>query len=325
MSETTPNAGGDALSVDAAVSLLTSPVEQEQEQAPEDAPQEAAPEAEEIEAEPSAETPEEEAETPDPEETEGDETPVEAVEPPRYWAKDAKEAFAKLPPELQAVVLAQEGPREEAAAKAKQEAAEVRQKADQEIAQINSVVERLNQFLPDAIQRHQSKWDNIDWTAWAKQDPEGAIRGRFEFEQEQANLKQIAEAKAQAETVAFQKFLAEEVGKLAGTPLEAEPVRQEVGKYLLDTGISQDALRHVSAAELTIAHKAMMWDRAQAQLKSKPPVVKPAAPPKPAAKPAAAPVQSSAIRTATEAKNRFSQTRAVDDAVALLLAMDKKR
>jgi segregation and condensation protein A len=123
MSESaTPETG--ALSVDQAIaSLLPAAEPVEQEQASE-APLEA---AETTEPEGETKTPEDAeagAETP----TEGEEAeaaaePVEALEPPRYWSTEAKARFAELTPDLQAVVLSQEGPREEATAKAKAEAA----------------------------------------------------------------------------------------------------------------------------------------------------------------------------------------------------------
>lgn len=308
------------LSVEAAISSLTeTPVEHEE--APVEAGEAPEPEPE-IEADPTAE---DDASEPD-EAADGveDEEPAEAaapVEAPVYWTQDAKAKFAELPPELQAVVLSQEGPREAAAAKAKQEAAEYRAQADQEVAKVHTLAEQLNQFLPKALESFKGKWDGIDWEAWVDQDPEAALKAKFAYDADQATMAQLQAATQEAETQAHVAFLKAEAAKLPDlAPDLADPEkgperRTKVAQHLLSMGIAPEALKTISAAEMAIAYDAYLYRQAKAGLTAAP-KPKPA-PVKPVVKPAAAALPQN--RT-TQAANRFAQTRSVDDAIAVLLA-----
>lgn len=308
-----------ALSIDQAISQLTQePVEAVTEE-------QAAP-AQDTEGETSApEVTEDGDETPT-EETEAEAEETEAVEPldpPKYWSQDAKAKFAELPPELQAVVLAQEGPREEAAAKAKAEAAEVRKAAEAEVQAIRQLGETLTQVLPQALERFKSKWDGVDWKATLeaygaeetlklKEDMAADIAALQALEANQQRAMQIAAENAR-------KADAERLRQLAPHLVEDEAKRNEVIDYVVKTyGVDREVAKSSATAfEFAIAEKAMKWDRAQAALASKP-KTQPApikAPVKPGAK-SVSPTQS----TAQQVKNRFSQTRSVDDAVALLLS-----
>jgi hypothetical protein len=320
MSESMQPVESAPLSVEAAISSLT-----ETPQAHDEAPVEAgeAPEPEpEIEAAPTAE---DDASEPD-EAADGaeDEEPAEAaapVEAPVYWSQDAKAKFAELPPELQAVVLAQEGPREAAAAKAKQDAADYRAQADQEVFKVHKLAEQLNDFLPKALESFRGKWDGIDWEAWVEQDPEAALKAKFAFDADQATLGKLQAATQEADDQAHVAFLKAEAAKLPElAPDLADPVagperRTKVAQHLLSMGIAPEALKTISAAEMAIAYDAYLYRQAKAGLTAVP-KPKPT-PAKPVVRPAAAaPPQN---RT-TNAANRFAQTRSVDDAIAVLLS-----
>src|SRR5690242_11022318 len=94
---------------------------------------------------------------------------VDRLAPPKYWSKDAKARFAELDPDLQAVVLSQEGPREAAAARAKAEAEHVRTAAVQEAAQARHLLEQLAEALPEALQSFNARWQGTpDWAAIAE-------------------------------------------------------------------------------------------------------------------------------------------------------------
>lgn len=323
MSETTVSTDSGPLSVDQAVESLLAPAQSEEHE--EAAPAEAAAEPE-IEGEPTPEEPTDQAETPEEEGEAEEAAPAVALEPPKYWGQEAKARFAELPPELQAVVLEQEGPREEAAAKAKQEAAKVRQEADHQVAQVQQIVVGLNELVPKALETFKSRWDGIDWIATIKEHgPEQAAIWKAEMEAEQAQLSQLHAARAEAEQVARQAFVKAEMAKLQGTELEAPEARNEVAKYLLSEGYEASDVERVSADDLKIARKAMLWDRAQAALKAKPPAPKPVAPVRQAVRPAAAAQSSTEQRNATQIANRYAQTRSVDDAVALLLAQGSRK
>jgi len=316
------------LSVDQAIaSLLPEPAV---EAAPE-APVEAAAEPEEIEAEasPAEETPDE-AETPaEGEEAEAEVEAVEPVEPPKYWSHEAKAKFAELPPELQAVVLEQEGPREAAAARAKADAEVVRKNADAELGKVQKLAEQLNDFLPKAIETFQSRWGvDPDWVAYAQEHGvEAMTLAKTQHEQELTLLQRTAQSAAQAQTQAQEAFVKAEFATLAeiapelADPTTGQAKRTEVVKYLIADGIAPEAISNISAREMRIAQKAMLYDQAQAALKAKPaPKPIPAAATRAPVRPAAAVPQASQQRTATQIGNRFAQTRSVDDAVALLLA-----
>ena len=325
MSEASSPENG-ALSVDQAIAaLMPEPAEQE---APEAV--DTAAEPEEIEGEANApEDTEGEAEAPaDGDETDAEPEAVAPVEPPKYWSQDAKAKFAELPPELQAVVLAQEGPREEAAAKAKAEAAQQTQAAQAEVAKVQQLADHLGNFLPQAIETFKSKWGEApDWMAYATEyGAEAMIVAKVQHEQELALLQQTAQATERATEAAREAAVKVEFQKLAeiapelADPVEGPKRRSEVTSFLVSEGLAEDDIRNITAVEMALANDAMQWRKAQAALKARPtPKPNPAAAPRSPVRPAAAaPVP--AQRTATQVANRFAQTRSVDDAVALLLA-----
>jgi hypothetical protein len=333
MSESaTPEAGG--LTVDQAIASLVSPPPEEQ--APAEAPVEAAESEEQPNTEGEASSPEgaeDGAETPA-EETEAEAEQPEAVaplDPPKYWSQDAKAKFAELPPELQAVVLQQEGPREEAAAKAKAEAAEQVKAANAELTKVQSLAVALNERLPQWIQAFESRWgQNPDWVAFAQEHGvEAMTLAKTQFEAERQQLQAAAEETHKAQRLAHEQYVKTEFARLAEiepdlAPSTADPKqgadkRQGVVKFLIERGIPQDAIAQISATEMSLAYDAMRWREAQAALKAAP-KPKPAAPaPKAPVRPAAAVPQQSSD-PARKAANRFAQTRSIDDAVALLLS-----
>jgi hypothetical protein len=146
------------------------------------APAEAAPAAETSaadqaggEAEGGAETPAVEAEA------EGAEPAQPAVQPPQYWSKEAKAEFAKLPPELQAVVAEQEAGGERARSQAKQAAAEARKAAEREAGAYRESASRLGELIPQLERELAGKWDGVNPEVWAeafRTDPTTAASAR---------------------------------------------------------------------------------------------------------------------------------------------------
>lgn len=291
------------LSIDEAVAALDAGDEKEEQAAPEQA---VAAEGTNTEAEPAAEdasepetaTDGEDAETEDAEEAEEAELP--AIEPPRFWDAEAKARFNELPRDLQELVLAKETERDKVTSKALQDAAEKRKAADGEaskIAQINGVLDKL---LPQAVETFKSRWEGVDWNAVIDQHgADQALKLRNQMEQEQGQLQQLQAAKSQAEQVQFAKFVEAETAKLPELcpdlvdPQKGNERRQELGKYLIQSGVPAESLRHMSALETSIAYKAHLFDKAQAEAKAKSlapkPVPKPAAVQKPSVRATAAP------------------------------------
>jgi hypothetical protein len=311
-----------------AVELLTErPVEA---QAPE-APVEAAEEPEEIEGEASApEEPEAEAENLAEEEGEAEDAEEpEKLDAPLYWKPEAKAVFDAMTPEQQAVVLAQESPREEATQKAKAQAAAEVQKAQQEAAGVQALAAQLNEFLPQAIQTFNQRWGEPDWAAVAQEHgADQAFVLKVQYENEQKQLAQVQHAAQTAQAEARKAFLRtewtqlEQIAPELTDPDKGQAARSEVIKYLNDDGIPKDATDQISAREMLIARKAMLWDRAQAALKA-PKTPKPAAlaAPRAPVRPVAAAAQpSSPQRDAQRIQNRFAQTGSREDAVALIVA-----
>lgn len=277
-----------------------------------------------------------EAENPgqDGDETDAQEGAAELLEAPKYWPQDAKADFAelaKLNPALAAVVLAQEGPREAAAAKAKDEAAQARAAAERELQGISRFAEEVSAFLPQAVQTFRSRWgDNPDWVAYDQQHGAQAMSlAKAQYEAERTQLQQVAQASQVAEAKAHEVYVAGEFKALQqiapdlADPKEGPARRTEIAQYLKDQKIPEPAIRNISAMEMVLARKAMLWDRAQA--KSAPnPTPKPApAPGRPLARGGAATGPADpAAKAAAAAKARFGKSRSIDDAAAYIAELE---
>lgn len=321
----TPESG--PLSVDQAIASLLPPVEEEQAQ---EAPVEAA--EGELEPEGASSAPEEAAEgAENPED--GAEEPVEEaatpLDPPLYWKPEAKEAFASLDPALQAEILAQEGPREESTAKAKAEAAAKVSAAEAEMAKVTQLAEGLADILPRALQKFVSDWGvEPDWVAFAAEHGGELMAVRkAEYDADLRDLQALTTAQARAAEQAHETYVKAEFAKLTeiapdlADPEKGPANRQATVKYMTAHGIDPADIKNISAAELTMAHKARLYDEAQAALKARP-TPKPASAPaqRSPVRPAAAPAQPSSRSAAQAAQSRFNLNPSAENAAALLLA-----
>lgn len=236
---------------------------------------------------------------------------------PKGWSMEAKARFLELPADLQAVVLEQDEQREAAAARAKQETAEVRRKAAAEHAQVEQLADGLMEVLPEALESFRSRWEGVDWRRAAETfGPEAVQQLQAKYAQDRRQLSRLAAAQAEAARRAHRAFVAAEEEKLAGAEVADPANRAEVARYLLEGGAAPERLNDITAMELIIAHKAMLWDRAQAGLKAP---KRAAASSKPVVKPAAGAAQvSPRAREVQAAKSRFAKTRSVEDAIAWL-------
>ena len=241
--------------------------------------------------------------------------------------------------QVPAVVLAQEGPRETATAKAKADAQAAIQAADERGKGVQTLAEQLHTFLPEAIQTFQQRWGEPDWEATIKQyGAEQAAVLRARYDREQSQLNQLQQATTQAKAEAQKAYVQQEWKVLATLDTELAPdvndptkgadKRQEVTKYLLGLGIGRDAVAQISALEMSLSRKAMLWDAAQAAAKAKPaatPQKPAAAPPRPAARGGAAAGGSPAQRASASVQNSFNAKPSVDNAIALLMARSGQR
>lgn len=347
-----PDDGTAPLSVADAVQALREPEPEAAEAAPE-GESAAEPEAEELppesEAEPTAEEPldpeaviEEEPQT---EELESDpETP--AIAAPQSWDAEERATFKTLPPAAQEIILKRETERDRAVSKAQQEATGERKKAEAELTNLAQFKTVFEQVVTRAEKVFADKWANVDWLAWAAQDPAAYTLGKAQFDAEQGELRQVQQAqtaaeqvKQQAEQTQFQNYVKAEYVELSQVaPEMADPktgpaLRSTVTEFLQglhrsdgQRAIPDENITRISAIEMALARDAMEYRKLKASGKAvaaRPavPATRPAPAPARAAAPSAAPAtRPTAQRTAEAAKNRFAQTRSTDDAVALLLA-----
>ena len=255
------------LSLEAASELLMGP-EPEEQNTPE---AQAEPAAEVIEDNgdqtPSdGDTPETDSEADDDSEEQGE--PKSDIAPPPFWSADAKEHWDQLPPATQEYVRLREQQRDAATSKAIGEAANERKAASQERAQVSELVSQLDGVLDTSSQVFSDRWANIDWYQLSQADPAQYVQLKAEFEADQHDLQQLHLAKQKAEQVSRQATLEAEAEKLSALAPELAANAEEKGRvaqYLINAGLPAEVLPDISASELIIAHKAMLYDQLKAQ------------------------------------------------------------
>jgi hypothetical protein len=314
----------DTLSVEAAVSLIDNLPEP-------DAPAEVEAEAPGAVDEPDGdnEQPEAplEAEAPDAPETasEGGGEEVEAaqppIEPPHFWSAEAKARFSELPYDLQLVVQENERAGSKAATQRLEEATIAKKAADAKGEALASLTERLEAVAGHAEATFANRWAGMDQAAWlrlSRENPNQYIQLKAQHDAEIDAVQQATSAKDAANQIERAKWVADQEATLKTVAPElADPVkgaanREAVRGYLKAQGASEQALDHVGALEVSIAWKAMQYDKGRTALKSKPAAEK--AP----IRPASSPPQSSQSHALANADARFKKTGSVEDAVRLL-------
>lgn len=264
--------GTGPLSVDQAVSLLDSQSPQPTEaQETAETPQVAAAETEQPAREETSAT-EQAAE-----ETEEQAAASEPRNPPSHWNAEERAIFAKQPPEVQDAILAQEGKREGATQKAKQEAAAARQAAEAERAAFNLRTQAIDAFLPQAVQTFQSRWSGVDWTTLADQvGGEQALKFRAQFEAERDQIQRLQSEQKRTQEEQHRQFVASESEKLkteAPDLVDAKEGRtrmQALGNFLVSEGFPPERISLMSAKEAAIAYDAMRWREAQKRAAAQP-------------------------------------------------------
>lgn len=256
---------------------------------------EEAPEAEEAEPEIEAEAEPEEPVAP----------PLEA---PNSWKAEEKEAFAKLPREVQEVVTRREAERERFVQHKAQEAAQVRQQVTHEAMQ---AVQQLRQQQADELESFAAQIvpqrpparlmaeDPVEyarqmeayeyWSAQRQHAQQAAHQRRQEaqFIQQQQEQQAAALEAQQTEAILrdqFPEYL---------DPNEGPKLREALGSVAIDLGYSPELLARVNAQDILAMKKAAdwkakaeKWDRAMAKQmervrdgkKQLPPIAKPGVP-----------------------------------------------
>jgi hypothetical protein len=325
--ENTETATDEPIRFDDAVSLLA-----DTDAAPEG---EADPEEEEAEEQagdqPEAEddAPEDDPASEDPGEDEGaePEDDAPAIDAPKFWSAEEKAVFATAPPEVQRLVAAKDAEAEKRVYQAKEDAAQARKDA----SVIGEIAKATDQLIQRASEVFRDKWADVDWLKLAQDDQQSYNVLKELHGQEQAELQRLQTAKAATEAEEHRQFLIAEQAKLrdAGHPI-ADPQKgpeekKALVEYARGVGFEPSDLAWAGARELTILHKAMLYDKAQASVRTSAP--KPQPKPKakaPALKPSAAPPprRETAAKHRREVVGRAMASGKMNDAVAALLAME---
>lgn len=265
----------------------------------------------------------------------------EYAEPPEFWTAERKGLWNKdLPLELRQAIHEHERASATAINGKLMEAAEARKKAEADLQKFSQERDQLAQWWqqtgPALARAFANKWDGVDWVKMASEDPALYAQASAQRDAE-AKILNEAQVRHQAEVAAAntraQQALAQaktaEHGKLA-TKLpqyfgegKAQATYDEVGKYLMGLGIPAERVTAIyEAPVIETALKAMLYDKAQAALKAKPPVQPNTATQTPrrvvpgARPPTGQPTQSDAAR---QAMKRLRETGQVSEDDASLL------
>lgn len=278
-------------------------------------------------------------------EDEGDEPAGPAIEAPKFWRADLKLKFAELPREVQELIAETQPEADKLAAKQIQAASEAKKAADQRAADLQAKHSEIESTVEQAAHRFVRKWDGIDWAAWLRQDPQTAAQAQAEFLDDQTAMKSLLFAKQTSEREQEAAYLQEQAQALQARaqhdPIVAELFdakegqarRTEVAQYLVQNGVPADRLKLISADEMSLARKAMLFDRAQeaaAQGSRVPSATSRTSSPQ--GKPASAPMRttgrpapSTTPQPVRSAQNRFNAAPTTDNAVDLLNALGAKK
>jgi hypothetical protein len=245
----------------------------------------------------------------------------DAIEPPRWWSRDAKARFAELPPDVQKIVFAQEDTRERVLSRARQENAEARRLAENQASELGARLNALDTFLPYAAEQFRGKWDGVDWAALPSQiGAEETLKYRAQYEAEQKTLATLAQAKAAHEQERGARFDREEAEKLKTLAPDladekSGPLRKaRIAQELISKGFPAERIRWMSAEEAAYVNDALKWREAQASAQVR-------ARPTPSAKPVVRPAAAPAIRSTQSSRLRqlaSKRTLSIDEAAELL-------
>lgn len=250
-----------------------------------------------------------------------------AIEPPHFWSADAKARFGDLPYELQLVVQENEKAGSRATTQKLEEATLAKKAAEAKAEALTGLSERIEAAAEQAETTFANRWAGMDQAAWLKlsrDNPNQFIQLKAQYDAEQDAVQRAQTAKDAAQQVRRDNWRGQQIEALKTLQPElVDPVKgaenlNVLGAYLVKQGAAEQDLPNIGALEMSIAWKAMQFDKLQ-ELK---PTLK--QPPKPALRPgAASPAPPSVEREVVRLRNRFAQTGSREDAVALMLAEEK--
>lgn len=261
------------------------------------------------------------------------------IEPPAGWTTEHKEWFKSLDPVRQEFLLRRDKEHQRAEARRANEHAELQRQLQSEAQQAAQERQALAQALgqykdPLKLEFQQRFYDvlsgQIDPVSLARHDP--ARFAEYQAYQEKFNhiaaTEQALQARAQQEEEArFSQFRKAENERLTElipelkTKEAFEKFDVDVSNYGLSLGLPAERIRQASADELTILHKAMMWDRAKAAQAAAPKVTPPPQKPVPKVlKPSNGADQSRTDDKYAAARNKARRTGDVEDVASAIRA-----
>lgn len=211
------------------------------------------------EAEAASEEGEADAEDAAPEEASGDEEeeqaePETAIDPPSSWTAEAKEVFAKLPPDLQSYVAERESERERGLNSKLSEAAESRKRHESEIEAAKQERQKYAETLQAVTSFAQAmdpiiaEGDQTDWAKAHEEDPIGTPAKWFAYQQRRELLQRMQHEAQQAREKAQADFKSDQEAKLAqwnpdfADPVKGKAKRDSYVPVLSDAGFSPDEI-----------------------------------------------------------------------------------
>lgn len=253
--------------------------------------------------------------------------PEPAIEAPKSWSAEDREAWATLTPEAQKIVAAREADRDRTVQQTlSQKALASKQATDQAVQAAADYRAKAEGIMPEALRR-VTELEAVDLVALNQRDPHAAQQILFEREQARADYDRLQAEIKSAQQVEYQAHVAKLVEELPSTvPDLVDPEKgaervNAVGKFLVEQGIPQDQIRWVSATELALAYDAMRWRQSQDKARQAvATATRPSTPPTRPVRPAGSAPASSQQSAVETAKNRLAKSGGIDDAVALLQA-----
>jgi hypothetical protein len=206
------------------------------------------------------------------EEVSAGEEEAENITPPASWDAEAKEKWAKLPPDVREIISHREAERERAINTKLQETAELRKQYETENSQtlaarqayeqrLNHYAAQLEKTVPPEFQEIRSPFD---LQRLAERDPAAAQRFMIWREQAAAvigELGQLEQRKQHEAHQSQQKFLEGEAKALVekwpeiADPVKGPTIRDEISGVLKSLGMSDAEIGSVSDHRILLAAK----------------------------------------------------------------------
>jgi hypothetical protein len=215
-----------------------------------------------------------------------DDLPGEDDDTPDFWAKEDKEFWKQVPPELKPILQKYEKQRIEFANKKAEEAAAERRAALEEVKKAGSATEQYAKWWqengPTFTKTFVDKWQGVDFDKLAEENPaEWARLSQLRTREHQM----LQQAHAQAETgraemakraketeqqarLEHHSKLAEMYPKEFGDPKAAERTYAVLSKYLVAEGVPPETVSGIyDSTFVKLARKAYKYDQLQAKAK----------------------------------------------------------